>query len=106
MKLLISVLTALTLAVAGACAVAQEIMLIEHEGVIHAIDYDANEITVDGARYRFALDARVRIGGSFGAVTMLTTDMKVRFISKHEGSGYPEILELEELPVGYVLEET
>ena len=106
MKLLISIMTALMLAVAGTGAVAEGIMLIEHEGVIHAIDYDTNEVTVDGARYRFALDARVRIGGTFGAVTMLTTDMKVRFISKHEGSGYPEILELEELPAGYVLEET
>ena len=107
MKSLISLLLTAALALAGASAGANEPRVIEQEGVIHSIDYAASYAMISGAGYRFAVDADIQVGGgSYGAVTMLTPGMKVRVVFKDFGSDGREIITLEELPAGYVIEES
>ncbi|MDZ7824818.1 MAG: hypothetical protein U5R48_00785 [Gammaproteobacteria bacterium] len=46
--------------------------LVRGGGVIGTVDFDGPTVTINGLRYDFTLDARVEIGGSFGAPTLLT----------------------------------
>ncbi|MCZ6889864.1 MAG: hypothetical protein O7H39_15370 [Gammaproteobacteria bacterium] len=91
MKSIGSHLLGLAFALTGTVAFAAEPMIVESAGTIHDIDYGRNEAIISGVRYRFALDARVEIGGSYGAVSMLTNGMNVKFVFKRFANGAREI---------------
>lgn len=66
-------------------------------GVIGSVDFDGPTVTINGIRYDFTPDARVEIGGSFGAPTLLTPGLRVRFAWRPGGLHAGSIVELEEL---------
>jgi hypothetical protein len=70
------------------------------EGEIHEIDYATLGTIISGVSYRIALDAKVGIGGSFGAPTMLTPGMNVVFTFHRYEDGERVIVVLDELPSG------
>lgn len=66
-------------------------------GVVGSVDFDGPTVTIDGIRYDFSPDARVEIGGSFGAPTLLTPGLRVRFAYRPGGMHAGSIVDLEEL---------
>ena len=68
------------------------------EGQIHALDFESSMLLISGVTYYIALDAKVEIGGTYGAPTMLANGMNVRFTFRRYDDGKREIIELEELP--------
>jgi len=68
------------------------------EGTIHEIDNGDSMLLISGVTYYIAFDAKVEIGGSYGAPTMLTQGMNVRFTFHRYDDGRREITEIEELP--------
>lgn len=63
---------------AGASS-ANEPRIFEEYGVVQVLELESNAVVIDGARYDVALDAKIGVGGSFGALSMLRPGMKVRF---------------------------
>jgi hypothetical protein len=87
-------------------ASADDFRIESREGVIDTADFQANEIVISGVRYIVAVDANVEVGGSYGAYTLLTPGMNVRFLlRRYIESGEREIIDLEELPAGVMPEE-
>jgi hypothetical protein len=87
-------------------ASADDFRIESREGVIDTADFQANEIVISGVRYVVAVDANVEVGGSYGAYTLLTPGMNVRFLlRRYIESGEREIIDLEELPAGVMPEE-
>ena len=78
----------------------------ESTGVVQAVELDTSSLIISGYRYRVALDARVEIDGTYGAYSMLSPGTKVRFICLVISGEEREIVELETLPPGTVLEES
>jgi len=68
------------------------------EGQIHDLDFDDSMVLISGVTYYFAIDAKVEIGGTYGAPTMLSKGMNVRFTFRRYDDGKREIVELAELP--------
>jgi len=68
------------------------------EGQIHEVDNGDSMLLISGVTYYIAFDAKVQIGGSFGAPTMLAPGMNVRFTFHRYDDGKREITEIEELP--------
>lgn len=66
-------------------------------GVIGTVDFDGPTVTINGIRYDFTPDARVEIGGSFGAPTLLTPGLRVRFAYRPGGMHAGSIVDLQEL---------
>lgn len=48
-------------------------------GTISQVDFDGPTIVIAGLRYGFTPDARVTIGGTYGAPTLLQAGMSARF---------------------------
>ena len=78
----------------------------EIQGQIELVDIPANTVMVNGLNYRVAFDARVEIGGTFGAFTLLQPGMKVRIVYHRISATEREAIELETLPNGTVIEGT
>lgn len=88
-------------AVVPAAAVEFEPMSVETiEGEVQEIDYATLTAVISGVSYRFAVDAKVDIAGTFGAPTMLTPGMNVVFTFNRFDDGERVIVELAELPGG------
>jgi hypothetical protein len=87
-------------AVAPVAVAEGEIGIETTEGQIHEIDYGTLTTLISGVTYRFAIDAKVSIAGSFGAPTLLQPGMNVSFTFRRYADGDREIIELAELPPG------
>ena len=74
-------------------------------GVVQELDFGRSEMIVNGTRYGVAVDVRVEIGGSYGAFTMLQPGMKIRYEFLVISPSEREIIEIQELPPGAVLEQ-
>lgn len=74
-------------------------------GVVQELDFGRSEMIVNGTRYAVAVDVRVEIGGSYGAFTMLQPGMKIRYDFLVISPSEREIIEIEEVPPGAVLEQ-
>jgi hypothetical protein len=68
------------------------------EGQIHEIDNATSMLLISGVTYYIAVDAKVEIAGTFGAPTMLTPGMNVRFTFHRHDDGRREIIEIAQLP--------
>jgi hypothetical protein len=79
--------------------------IVDETGVIQSIDYGENRSVISGATYSFAIDVKVQIGGSFGAMTMLSPGMKLEFTYLLHEDRLPEVTEVIQLPDSYPLEE-
>ena len=93
----------LTLALLGSLswismAAAQDVPVIQEEGEIQEIDIPNNNLVIDGVVYSVALDAKVEIGGSYGAFTLLQPGMKADFSYRMFDRNTREIFELSQLP--------
>lgn len=77
----------------------------DRSGVIEEVELASSSLVVSGMRYRVALDAHVQIDGTYGAFSLLRKGMKVRFVCRLISTEEREIVELETLPPGFVLEE-
>jgi hypothetical protein len=71
--------------------------LVRDGGVIGTVDFDGPTVTINGIRYDFTPDARVEIGGSFGAPTLLTPGLRARFAYRPGGLHAGSIVDLQEL---------
>ncbi len=67
------------------------------EGVIQALDFAGNTAVIGGVGYDVSLSAKVEIGGTFGAFTMLTNGLAVQFTYLQYDDGRREIIELREV---------
>lgn len=75
-------------------------------GRIESLDFAANTVIVGGTRYRVAVDVRVEIGGSYGAYTMLTPGMRIRFDYLVVSPRERVMVVIQELPGDVKLDET
>jgi hypothetical protein len=75
-------------------------------GIIEAVDFATASMIVSGYHYQVAIDARVEIGGTHGAFTMLRPDMRIRFDYLHISGTERRIILVQELPANVMLEET
>ena len=94
-------------------AVAQELELIDGEGVVQEVSVATGAVTIAGITYRVEAHADVNIGGLPSSVAGLQAGMKVSFLYA-DGGGFegvaalqePSVIhELEQLPDSYVIEE-
>ena len=74
-------------------------------GVVQELDFGGSKMIVSGIRYTVAIDVRVEIGGSYGAFTMLQPGMKIRYDFLVISPSEREIVEIQEIPSGAVLEQ-
>ncbi|HET6472675.1 MAG TPA: hypothetical protein VFG38_12600 [Pseudomonadales bacterium] len=73
------------------------------QGSVQSLDVTNNSIIVGGVMYDVAPDARVQLGGSYGAFTLMTPGMNVKImIKRYIDTGRREIIDIEELPPGVV----
>ena len=77
----------------------------DRTGVIHKVELGAQSVIISGMRYRVAIDAHVEIDGTYGAFSMLREGMRVRFVCTLISPEEREIVRLETLPAGFVLED-
>jgi hypothetical protein len=70
----------------------------EKTGTIQQLDFGANQMIVDGYRYRVAVDVQVEIRGSYGAFTMLQEGMKINMVYRVISESEREIITVEQLP--------
>jgi hypothetical protein len=97
-----------TLVLAGAIAIAPfasaddgDFSVESRQGSVESLDTAKGTIVVGGVAYDVAADANVRLGGSFGAFTLMTPGMNVKIMMKrYIDSGRREIIDIEELPPG------
>lgn len=102
LALVLLILTALT----GGQGWAQDVDLIEEEGILHEIAFETNEVIINGVEYRVAYDAKVEIRGSYGAFTMLQPGMKLQYQYRRHSDTEREIFDIRQLPDNTALEET
>ena len=67
----------------------------ERTGTIQQLDFAANQMIVDGYRYRVPVDVQVEIRGSYGAFTMLTEGMKINMVYRVISESDREVLQIE-----------
>ena len=77
----------------------------ERTGTIQQLDFGANQMIVDGYRYRVAVDVQVEIRGSYGAFTMLEEGMKINMVYRVISASDREIVRVEQLPDNANLDE-
>ena len=105
-KLLRGVLAALLFSGAGFCAAAELVFgEMAQEGHIESVDYGTNTIVISGTRYAVAIDARVEVAGSYGALTMLQPGMNVAFMYDYYTDRSRVVTQISELPAGVVPKE-
>ena len=92
---------ALLLSVAGFCAAAEMVFgAMARQGHIESVDYGANTLVISGTRYTVAIDARVEVAGSYGALTMLQPGMNVAFMYDYYSDKSRVVTQISELPTG------
>lgn len=72
--------------------------VVSRSGVIQELDLANNRMIVDGLEYGVAPDAKVEIGGSYGAFTMLRKGMKIYYEFLLISSNSRRIIKIQELP--------
>ncbi len=108
MKTLRSLLVVILFGLAQAALAASPSLLApekEGTGTIQALDFGANEMIVDGYRYRMAPDVVVEIRGSYGAFTMLVEGMRINMVYRVISGSDREVIKVEQLPDNSVVEE-
>jgi hypothetical protein len=98
------------LVLAGAIAIAplasaddDDFSVESRQGPVESLDTSKGTIVVGGVIYDVAADANVRLGGSYGAFTLMTPGMNVKIMMKrYLDTGRREIIDIEELPPGVV----
>jgi hypothetical protein len=83
---------------AHAASVGDTLVVTEEAGVIQSLDLGQSTLVIDGLRYRLAPDVQVSIAGSYGAPSMLSQSMRVRFRYWRETASDRVIVALEQLP--------
>ena len=99
-----------TIALAGAIAVAPaagaddgDFRIESWQGSVETLDATKNTMVVGGVLYDVAPDAHVQLGGSYGALTLMTPGMNVKIMMKrYLDTGRREIIDIQELPPGVV----
>ena len=97
-----------TLLLIGAIAVAPlaaaddgDFSVESRQGSVESLDTSKSTIVVGGVVYDVAADANVRLGGSYGAFTLMAPGMNVKIMMKrYIDTGRREIIDIEELPPG------
>lgn len=74
-------------------------------GVIQSLDFAAATMVISGSRYSVAIDAKVEIGGSYGAFTMLRPGMRVRYDYLVISDTARRIVLIQELPPNVTVDE-
>jgi hypothetical protein len=73
------------------------------QGPVESLDAGKNTMVVGGVAYDVAPDAHVSLGGSYGALTLMTPGMNVKIMMKrYLDTGRREIIDIQELPPGVV----
>jgi len=98
---------------AGAIAIAPavsaddgEFRIESWQGSVESLDATKNTMVVGGVLYDVAPDAHVELGGSYGALTLMTPGMNVKIMMKrYLDTGRREIIDIQELPPGVVPEQ-
>lgn len=98
---LMIIFLAASLTVTGAQAAYPE---KEGIGYIEKIELETSTLIVNGLRFRVATDAEVTIDGSYGAFTMLSEGMLIRYDFRQISATEREIFELETRPKGEAFE--
>ena len=80
--------------------------LAAESGRIEALSFGNSTMIVGGLRYRVAMDAKVEIGGSYGAFTLLQTGMRIYYEYEVISPTQRRIVLIRELPAAVTLEET
>lgn len=80
--------------------------IAEGSGVIRELDFARHGVLIGGTRYEVAIDAKVEIGGRFGAFTMLEPGMRVYFEFERHSETTRVIRLIRELPKDVLLEES
>jgi len=73
-------------------------------GYIEKVELDTSTLIVNGLRFRVATDAKVTIDGTFGAFTMLSEGMLIRYNFLQISPTEREIFEVETRPKGEAFE--
>ena len=85
---------------------ADDFRVESRQGAVESVDYNTNRIVVGGVSYDVAVDANIQLGGSYGALSMITPGMNVEIlIQRYLDSGQREVIDVKELAPGVVLEE-
>ncbi len=69
----------------------------EAEGEIYDLDFGKNTMVVGGYTYQVSSMAKVQIGGSYGAFTMLEKGMKIEFTYERFDDGARRIVEVRQV---------
>jgi hypothetical protein len=75
-------------------------------GVIESLSFSDSTLIISGYRYSVAVDAKVEIGGSYGAFTMLRPGMRVHYDYLVISPSARRIIQIQELPSNVVINET
>ena len=82
-----------------AWAAAPVVPLTIARGVVDSIQPgNPPTLIIDGLRYAFASDAKVELGGSFGAPTLVQARMKVEYTYTTQDDAHRTIVLLRQLP--------
>ena len=70
---------------------------VTREGIIDEVSLPNTELTIQALRYGVSETAHIEIGGSYGALSMLSAGMRVEFTFNRYKDGRREIIDLREL---------
>mgnify|MGYP001246409191 FL=1 len=70
---------------------------VTREGIIDAVSLADSKLTIMALRYGVSETAHIEIGGSYGALSMLSVGMRVAFTFNRYKDGRREITKLREL---------
>jgi hypothetical protein len=91
--------------VLGPAAVA-DLPVASDAGEVQSLDFSAGKLIIGGLRYHMEVGAKVEIGGSYGAFTMLEPGMRVRFDYLVVSPSERRIVLIQELPANVRIDET
>lgn len=74
-------------------------------GIIREVNLADSSLIVSGMRYEVALDADVQIRGSYGAFSMLTKGMQIQFTYQVKSESERTIIEIEQIPDNFSIEQ-
>ena len=92
---------------------AAEVYLLDAEGTVQEVDVGESTVIITGFRYRAGPDADIEVAGRSSSLAGLAAGMKVRFAyemrdgidAQVADDAMSRIIELEQLPDSYQLEE-
>lgn len=77
----------------------------EAEGIVRSLDVENNRVQISGSSFQVAFDAKIEIGGTFGAFTLLKPGMKVSYMVRGSMGNYKVIVSIKQLSDNYALDE-